>query len=138
MPEIRVSGPIDGKGALLDLASRDLTLAAAMIDVRILPDGDGVAFDFSGASKAAETVLSGARARNAVLSAFGLISEGIQTETHSENAGPDAGLPGVPRNWSGAPTVAEIISARLGADILMSKRLDSEDAETGEIEDEQF
>ena len=110
-----------------------------MIDVRILPGEGQLTFDFSGAPKTAETVLSAARARNAVLSAFGLASEETPTETSSEERTQNnAGLSGITRNVNSAPTAAEIISARLGADILMSKRLDSEDAETGEIEDEQL
>ena len=136
--EIRVSGSIDGKRALLDLAPLDVTLASAMIDVRILPGDGQLTFDFSGAPKTAETVLSGVRAKNAVLSAFGLVSEETQTEPPSETTRPGTGLAGVSRNAAGAPTAAQTISARLGADILMSKRLDSEDAETGEIEDEQL
>jgi DNA polymerase-3 subunit gamma/tau len=141
MPAARVSGPIDGKQALLDLAPGDLTLAAAMIDVRILLGDGRVTFDFSGAPKAAETVLSGVRARSAVLTAFGFepAPERTQTETPSASAGAENGRAGA--GISGAsrtPTAAETISARLGADILMSKRLDSEDTETGEIEDEQL
>jgi DNA polymerase-3 subunit gamma/tau len=137
-PTPRVSGSADGKQALLSLAPLDLTLASAMIDVRIsLADGQ-LTFDFSGASKAAETALSGARARNAVLSAFGLAPEETAPEVTAENAGTSPVTQGASRNLSGAPTAAEAISARLGADILMSKRLDSEDEETGETEDEQL
>jgi DNA polymerase-3 subunit gamma/tau len=137
-PEARVSGSIDGKGALLELAPRDVTLASAMIDVRILRDGERLTFDFSGAAKAAETVLSGARARSAVLSAFGLAPPEIQTDIPSASTQAGTGLSDVSRNAAGALTAAKTVSIRLDADILMSKRLDSEDAETGEIEDEQF
>jgi DNA polymerase-3 subunit gamma/tau len=133
-PVTLTSGTIDGKQALLELASRDLTLAAGMVGVRILLGDGQLTFDFSGAAKAAETALSSARARSVVLSAFGLAPAESQTESPAESAGAGAALPGT----SGAPTITEIISARLGADILMSKRLDSEDVETGEIEDEQL
>ncbi|MDR0652059.1 MAG: DNA polymerase III subunit gamma/tau, partial [Synergistaceae bacterium] len=128
--EIRVSGSIDGKRALLDLAPLDVTLASAMIDVRILPGDGQLTFDFSGAPKTAETVLSGARARSVVLSAFGLVSEETPAEPAEENARTGTGLSGVSRSGNGARMAAETISVRLGADILMSKRLDSEDDET--------
>jgi DNA polymerase-3 subunit gamma/tau len=138
--ETLVSGSIDGKRALLELAPRDLTLASAMVDVRILLADGRLTFDFSGAAKTAETVLSGARARNAVLSAFGLAPPETPAEQAAQSApAAEAGNQGVQRNANGAFTTAEIISARLGADILMAKRLDSEDAETeemGETEDE--
>jgi hypothetical protein len=136
--EARVSGSIDGRQALLDLAPRDLTLAAAMLDVRILPGDGGLTFDFSGASKAAETALSSARAKGVVLSAFGLVPAENPAEPPAENArpGPER-FPGVSAGGR-SMTAAEIVSARLDADILMSKRLDSEDTETGEIEDEQL
>jgi DNA polymerase-3 subunit gamma/tau len=138
VPETRVSGPIDGKQALLELARTDLTLAAAMMDVRILYGGGRAVFDFSGAPKAAETALSGARAINAVLSAFGLAPDETQAVTHSKSTRTDAELADASRRPKNMPTAAEIISARLGADILMSKRLDSEDMEMGETEDEQL
>jgi DNA polymerase-3 subunit gamma/tau len=122
-----VSAPPEGPEELrilLELASKDLPLAAALIDARVFLENGRVSLDFTEAAKTAEAALSGAKAKKTLMAAFGLAGE----EPPEAAARPEVS----PRPL----TTAEAISARLGADILMSKRLDSDDTETGEIDDE--
>jgi DNA polymerase-3 subunit gamma/tau len=119
---------------MANLARDDLPLAAAILDVRMFREGDLLKPDFAEATKAAEITLSSARAGVALKAVFGIALDAPRDESGGSGANGDfhAAPAGV---YSSAA-----ISARLGADILMSKRLDSEDAETetGDMEDEQF
>jgi DNA polymerase-3 subunit gamma/tau len=130
VPEVGLTGLNE---VLARLAGDDLPLAAALLDIRVFREGDSLKLDFAEATKAAETMLSGARANAALKAVFGLAREapGDAPDGNGANGGFHAGS-------SDVYSSAEAISARLGADILMSKRLDSEDTETGDIEDEQF
>jgi DNA polymerase-3 subunit gamma/tau len=113
------------------LMKDDLPLAAALLNVRIFRAGNALEFDFSEAPQPAVNMLTGGRAAAAVERVFGVA--------------PDA--PGADRNDDGpsvnslspaALSPVSMISARLGADILMSKRLDSDeiDDDIGDEENE--
>jgi DNA polymerase-3 subunit gamma/tau len=117
------------------LARDDLPMAAALIDVKVFLEGGTLRLDFAEAAKSAEVMLSGTRAAAALESVFGLAPE-----KNEGNSG--GGTNDVTRDVTEDKMVraasTEAISARLGADILMSRRLDSDDSDTGDIDDEQF
>ena len=120
------------------IAREDITIAAALIDVRVLREDDSLKLDFSGASKAAKVALAGARASGILESAFGL-----PPGENCDESGPDNQNPGnsgmtSPATAAGEASQMEAIAARLGADILMSRRLDAEDNSTEDIDDELF
>jgi hypothetical protein len=130
--------PISGVNEVLARIARDdLTIAAALIDVRVLQESDSLKLDFSNAAKAAEIALTGARAGGILESAFGLAPEGNYGES-GPATNPGNGAAASLTTAPGATSPIEAISARLGADILISRRLDAEDNDTGDIEDEQF
>jgi DNA polymerase-3 subunit gamma/tau len=112
----------------------DMTIAAALINVTVFRDGGALGFDFSEAPPAAEIALSLPKAKNALARVFGMTAA---APAEPENA---AAPPAQTAARVLAPSSAEAISRRLGADILMSKPLVSEDTDTdtGGIEDEQF
>jgi len=124
---------IDINEVLAGIARDDLLVASALIDVRVSQEGDSLKLDFSGATKAAEVAMAGARARGILESAFGLHAG----ESYDEN-GLGASNPSDSATVTGTASPVEAISARLGADILISRRLDAENNGTGDIEDEQF
>jgi DNA polymerase-3 subunit gamma/tau len=139
VPPPRVSGKSKASGALMgesgEILSRlmkdDLPLAAALIDVRVFRAGNAFEFDFSEAAPPAAVMLSGARAAGALERAFGMAPD----EPPAAESGGEAGKN--TENRSRSP--ASVISARLGADILMSKRLDSDEIDIGgDEEDERF
>jgi hypothetical protein len=134
-PESSVEGT---KEILRLVAIDDLPIAAALIDVRIYRDGDLLKFDFAEAAKTAEVTLSNARAYDVLSWVLGLETADLPDEGETNGDGRPTGASAAMPGGGGAPTLTESISVRLGADILMSRRLDSEDADTGDIEDEQF
>jgi DNA polymerase-3 subunit gamma/tau len=123
------------KGKSGEIMSRlmkdDLPLAAALLDVRIFRSGDSLEFDFSEASPSAVVMLSGARAASCIERVFGMAPETPPVEEGSRGA--------EKKTESRIQSPASAISARLGADILMSKRLDSDEMDIeGDEEDERF
>ena len=130
-----------GNEILSVLARDDMQLAAALIDVKVFLEDNSLKFDFSDAAHAAEVVLTGARAYSALELAFG-VSSGDKPDGLGvgENETPAINF-AVTIDESAAPASTEAISARLGADILMTRRIDFEENDgTGDIdinEDEQ-
>jgi DNA polymerase-3 subunit gamma/tau len=126
-----------GNEILSVLARDDMQLAAALIDVKVFLEDNSLKFDFSDAAKAAEVVLTGARAYGVLELAFG-VSPGDKRDGGDENGTPVVTL-AVTIDESAVPASTEAISARLGADILMTRRLDfEENDDAGDInEDEQ-
>jgi DNA polymerase-3 subunit gamma/tau len=125
-----------GNEALSRLAADDLPMAAALIDVKVLMKDNSLKLDFSAATKAAEVALTSARARAALDLLFGAAADGKPGEPVGDGGHEAPYAP--PATMDAPPSSAEAISARLGADILMSRRLDSDDTDTGDIEDDQF
>jgi DNA polymerase-3 subunit gamma/tau len=111
------------------LCRDDLPLAAALIDVRVLRVEDSLVLDFSESSAAAKAVLTSPRAKFALDCAFG-ITEG-RADTKEEPSPPAAGGAREKPYSREAPRAMtpEAISAYLGADILMSKHITSDDSE---------
>jgi DNA polymerase-3 subunit gamma/tau len=127
---------------VLFLMKEDLPLAAALINARVHRAGDFFDFDRSETFPAALAALSGPRARAALARAFGFESEDVPVPREPAQA-PAAS----PQRQAFRPmSSVEAISARIGADILLAKRLDSSedsseepiitDIGAGEIEDE--
>jgi DNA polymerase-3 subunit gamma/tau len=109
----------------------DLPLAAALLDVRVFRAGNAIEFDFSEAAAPAVIMLSGARAASALERAFGMAPDAPPAESDARGAEKKT------EDIGQSPVFS--ISARLGADILMSKRLDSDEMDIGgDEEDEQF
>jgi DNA polymerase-3 subunit gamma/tau len=133
VPEADLSGLND---VIARLARDDLPLAAALLDVRVFREGDLLKPDFTEATKAAEAMLSSAKARVALEAVFGFAQDASRDAPGGNGDNEVNG--GFHVAESDVYSSTEAISARLGADILMSKRLDSEDTETGDMEDEQF
>ena len=130
--------PIPGINEILArIAQDDLTVASALIDVRVLREGNSLKLDFSDAAKAAEVALTGARAGGILELAFGLSPGGSCGENGLElNPRDDAAPSSAIAADQASPL--EAIAVRLGADILMSRRLDAEDNGGGDIDDEQL
>jgi DNA polymerase-3 subunit gamma/tau len=110
--------------ALAALCREDIALAAALIDVKVYRERNSLRLDFSDASQAARVALTPNRALAAVERAFGL----MPAEADAEDSR-DAAALRRPVDAEGArrSSYAEEISSRLGADILLSKRLGPED-----------
>ena len=123
---------------LARIARDDLTIASALIDVRVLRDGDSLILDFSRAAKTAEVTLTAAKAGRILESEFGLTPGGSYGDSGPEDQNSRNGATMPPAAVTGEASLMEAIAARLGADILMSRRLDAEDNGAGDIEDEQF
>jgi DNA polymerase-3 subunit gamma/tau len=139
VPPLRTSGGGDIRPMLMgesgEILSRlmkdDLPLAAALLDVSVFRAGNAFEFDFSEAPQPAVVMLSGTRAALALEHAFGIAPD-------TPSAAEDVGVTERPAE-SGNQSPASVISVRLGADILMSKRLDSVEMDIGgDGEDEQL
>jgi len=131
--------PISGVNEILSRIARDdLMIASAMIDVKVLREGDSLKLDFSDAAKVAEVALTGTRAGSVLESAFGIPPGGSYGESGQEypNSGDDVMT--LSAKLMNEESPMEAIAARLGADILMSRRLDAADNGAGDIEDELF
>jgi hypothetical protein len=112
--------------ALALLCADNLPMAAALIDVKVTRDGDGLTLDFSEASPQAKVILTSPRAKFALERAFGM------RERRAEAGGAQQTAPAAPDGRPSSPMApramtTEAISAYLGADILMSKHIASDD-----------
>jgi DNA polymerase-3 subunit gamma/tau len=112
--------------ALALLCADNLPMAAALIDVKVTRGGDGLTLDFSEASPQAKVILTSPRAKFALERAFGM------REERTENGGAQQTAPAAPDGRPSSPMApramtTEAISAYLGADILMSKHIASDD-----------
>jgi DNA polymerase-3 subunit gamma/tau len=131
------SGEGDIPDVINELMKEDLTLAAALINARVYRSGDAMTLDLSQTPQMAAVVLSSPRARAVLERAFGFEPGDISV---AEPDAPErAGSFESPRIASAPLSSAEVISIRMGADILMSRRLDSEETtDIGGTEDEQI
>ncbi|MDR3279352.1 MAG: hypothetical protein LBT23_02465, partial [Synergistaceae bacterium] len=135
------SGEAGDTGDLPDVIVRlmkeDLPLAAALIHARVYRSENSMSLDLADAPHAAAALLAGPRARAALERAFGFEpSEAVLGEPPEAKS---AVSREAPARAAAPPSSAEAISVRMGADILMSRRLDTEEStETGDIEDEQI
>jgi hypothetical protein len=113
--------------ALALLCADNLPMAAALIDVKVMRDGDGLTLDFSEAPPQAKVILTSPRAKFALERAFGMREE--RQETGGAQTTPAASAPDGRPSSPMAPRAmtTEAISAYLGADILMSKHIASDD-----------
>jgi DNA polymerase-3 subunit gamma/tau len=133
--------PSDLPDVMSALMKEGLPIAAAMINVKAFLDDDGLDFDYSEATGAAEAMLKLPRSRAALERVFGVASKETEDGSASENeGGKDRPASGARDARSAAATTAEAISERIGADLLMSKRLVSDDTDTdaGGVDDEQL
>jgi DNA polymerase-3 subunit gamma/tau len=121
--------------AVAAVAKDDLPLAAALIDVKVFRSEGALRLDFSTASEAARVMLTQPRAGAVLERAFGV--EPV-TAGGVHDGGEDVSREVSYVSAGKAPSSAEVISARIGADILMSRRLSADDNDTGDIEDEQL
>jgi DNA polymerase-3 subunit gamma/tau len=124
--------------AFTPLWEGDLALCAALIDVRISRAGDGLSFDYSEAAPFAKAMLESPRAQAMVARALGCVPEAPErTPLIPMPQARDSGRAGgeaPPHRQGLSMSTIEEISARLGADLLMSKQLNLED-EAGDIGD---
>ena len=114
-----------------------MPLADAMTGVKVFRSGGALQFDFSEASETARVVLSQARARAALEHAFGVIPDLGAPDFSAAGGDPDEN-PAPPVSAGTVLSTAAAISESIGADILMSKRIVSDDNDNGGIEDDQF
>ncbi|MDR1472507.1 MAG: DNA polymerase III subunit gamma/tau [Synergistaceae bacterium] len=113
--------------ALAALCEDNLPMAAAMVCVRATLSESGLAFDFSEASSAAKAVLTSPRAKFALERAFGIREGRAETKDTLYSSAPEGAGDGPPAPMTPRAMTAEAISAYLGADILMSKQVVSDE-----------
>jgi DNA polymerase-3 subunit gamma/tau len=118
------------------LMKEDLPVAAALLDVRIFRVNDALEFDFTEAARPAVNLLTAGRAAGTVERVFGAAPSEQSGEETKDEGGYEP--QGVRAPSASAPSPISGIAARLGADILMSKRLDLNETDMGDEEDEQL